>query len=153
MKKSLVFIPLTLILLLLLAACAPKPEAPQGKVYVLTTFFPLYDFTRQVGGDRIIVENLLPQGVGPHEFQLKPEDAKKLQNANLLIINGLGLEEWVKEIARSNKNLTIINTSQGVAALAELRGSPGQGNLGQECFPGPPHLAFAQKSHDPGPEH
>ncbi len=122
MTKPLAFILPAMILLLLLGGCAPKQEAPHGKIYVLTTFFPLYDFTRQVGGDRITVENLLPRGVGPHEFQLKPEDAKKLQNANLLIINGLGLEEWVKEIVQSNKNLKMIDTSQGVAALAKLRG-------------------------------
>src|SRR5262245_23695117 len=44
------------------------------RVRVLTTIFPIFDFARQVGGENVVVRNLLPPGVDPHEFALSPRD-------------------------------------------------------------------------------
>src|SRR5258708_1117928 len=61
-----------------------------GKVHVLTTVFPLYDFAREVGGDSIEVRNLLPAGVDPHEYALSPSDVELVSRADILIANGRG---------------------------------------------------------------
>src|SRR5690349_4221298 len=66
-----------------------------GKLRVLTTIFPLYDFAREVGGDAVEVRNLLPPGVDPHEYALSPSDAALVSHADLLIANGRGMDEFL----------------------------------------------------------
>jgi len=63
---------------------------------VVTSFLPVYCFTVQVAGEWAEVDNLLPSGVGPHEFQFAPRDLRKLTDADLVIINGLQLESWLE---------------------------------------------------------
>src|SRR5438876_3256331 len=64
--------------------------ARSGKVRVLTTIFPLYDFAREVGGPDVEVRNLLPPGVDPHEFALSAGDVKLIGGADIIISNGGG---------------------------------------------------------------
>ncbi|HON07093.1 MAG TPA: metal ABC transporter substrate-binding protein [Verrucomicrobiota bacterium] len=80
------------------------------KQTILTSIYPVYVIAKNVSGDLFKVENLLPPGENPHEYQLKPEDVKKIQNADLIILNGLGIDDWLVEtISRVNpeKNKTI----------------------------------------------
>ena len=55
---------------------------------IVTTLFPLYDFAKQVGGERSNVSLLLPPGVEPHSFEPKPGDILKLESADLFIYTG-----------------------------------------------------------------
>ncbi len=71
-----------------------------NKLRVLTTIFPIYDFTREVGGTEIEVRNLLPPGVDPHEFALSPRDAELVAGADLILANGIGLDDFILEAAR-----------------------------------------------------
>jgi zinc/manganese transport system substrate-binding protein len=59
---------------------------------------------------------LLAKDTGPHDFQLTPADVKKLSDADLLIINGVGIEEWIGELIKKsgNKNLVVVDTSKGI---------------------------------------
>jgi ABC-type Zn uptake system ZnuABC Zn-binding protein ZnuA len=66
------------------------------KLRILTSIPPLYSWAVNVAGDLAVVENLLPADVGPHEFQLRPKDLEKIQRADLVFINGLGLESWLE---------------------------------------------------------
>ncbi|MEW6305792.1 MAG: zinc ABC transporter substrate-binding protein [Verrucomicrobiota bacterium] len=84
----------SLCLLGALLLAAPGARAA-GKIQVLTSFLPVYCFTANVAGDLAHVENLLPAGAGPHDYQFSPRDMSKLKAADLLIINGLGMEEWL----------------------------------------------------------
>jgi zinc transport system substrate-binding protein len=68
-----------------------------GKLRVLTTIFPLFDFARQVGGDAVEVRNLLPAGVDPHEYALAPSDAELVSHSDILIANGRGLDDFLTE--------------------------------------------------------
>src|SRR5258708_38321763 len=67
-------------------------EARQIKV--VTSFLPVWCFTVNVAGDLAEVENLLPPGTGPHDFQFSPREMRKLNAADLVIINGLQRESW-----------------------------------------------------------
>ena len=91
----------------------PTPQSPD-KLHILTTFFPLYDFTRQIGGQHIVVDLLFTQT--PEVSSFTPEDIQKINQAEILIKNGAGLEPVLDELIASgdNSNLTIIDTSQGV---------------------------------------
>src|SRR6266853_6759197 len=64
---------------------------------VLTSFLPVYCFTANVAGDLAIVENLLPANVEPHDYQFSRKDLQKLTHADLIVVNGLGLEGWLEK--------------------------------------------------------
>lgn len=85
------------------------------KLKVLTSFLPVYCFTVNVAGDLADVENLLPPGASPHDFQLSRSDVRKFNSADLLIANGLGAEPWLDKLVRqaaSPKQVVLI--SQGL---------------------------------------
>ena len=88
-------------LLLALAGCAgaPQPDAldrDSAKPRVVATTSIVGDVVRQVGGDGIDLTVLLPAGADPHSFQPTPQDAALLANADLIFINGLGLESFME---------------------------------------------------------
>jgi manganese/iron transport system substrate-binding protein len=73
------------------AGTAPRTDS----VSVVTTTTVLADFVRQVGGDRVAVHALVPRGADPHTFDPSPSDAVRVSEADLLVMNGLGLDEWL----------------------------------------------------------
>ena len=77
-------------------------------------------FTKAVVGDRAEVTQLLPTNVGPHDYQAKPEDVQKLANADVLVQNGLGMEEFLEDMVKNAENdqLTVIDSSQGIPTIA-----------------------------------
>jgi ABC-type Zn uptake system ZnuABC Zn-binding protein ZnuA len=70
-----------------------------GKLDVVTSVSPITSITKNVGGDRIELTGLVPEGVNSHTFELVPSDVIKINNADLVIINGLGLESNLEEAA------------------------------------------------------
>ncbi|MEH1853132.1 MAG: zinc ABC transporter substrate-binding protein [Nostoc sp.] len=106
----------------------PATNSASKQLQVVTTFIPITDFTKAVAGDypgdrlrqRAQVTQLLPTNVGPHDFQAKPEDAEKLAKADVLIENGLGMEEFLDDLVKNagNANLKIIDSSKGVQTIS-----------------------------------
>lgn len=93
--------------------------ADDGRLRVVTTFLPLYSFTAAIAGEDAAVENLLPQGVGPHDFAFAPSDIERLARADVVVANGLGLEEWLADAIRTaNPDVTIVEASAGIATRA-----------------------------------
>src|SRR5271166_5760018 len=90
---------ITLFLLGLLGGIFParaQAEAPaSGKLPVVATFSILADLARNVGGDRIEVISLVGPNGDAHVYQPSPADAKNLDAAKLILVNGLGLEGWI----------------------------------------------------------
>jgi len=87
---------------------------------LLQRFLPITQFTKAVAGDRAEVTQLLPTNVGPHDYQAKPEDAQKLSQADVLVQNGLEMEEFLEDLVKnaSSPNLKIIDSSEGIATIA-----------------------------------
>lgn len=110
---------------------APGWSPRSGRIRVLTTILPLYDFARQVGGDNVEVRNLLPPGVDPHEFALSPSDVDLVAGADVLIANGAGLDDFITDALQK----------------AEISSKPTV-----ECAKGLPMLASAEKE-SPGEHH
>ena len=111
-------------LLLGLMACgapgAKNTDASQSKgVKVVTTFLPITLFTEAVAGDCADVTALIPANLGPHDFQATPSDLTDLSGANVLVKNGLGMEEFLDDLISSadNKDLMVIDSSSGVATI------------------------------------
>ncbi len=91
----------------------------ETKLKVLTTIAPLYSFTKNITGDLADVDNLLPSGVGPHEYSFSPNDVKKITGADVLIKNGVNLESWLDKLIASagKEKMTIVDTSAGVEVI------------------------------------
>lgn len=87
---------------------------------IVTSTLPITDFTRAVVGDRANVTYLLPTNIGPHDYQAKPEDVRTLAEANVLVKNGLGIDEYLNSLVENanNPKLKIIDTSKGVQTIS-----------------------------------
>jgi zinc/manganese transport system substrate-binding protein len=70
--------------------------ASSKKLHIVTSFLPEYCFAANVAGDAALVENLLPGNVSLHDYQLSPGDLRKLSSADLIVVNGLGMENFLK---------------------------------------------------------
>lgn len=89
---------------------------------VVTSFYPMYIATLNVIGDTdgVHLQNLSePQTGCLHDFQLTPEDMKLLSKADVFIINGGGIESFMKDVAKSYPDLTIIEASEGIDLLED----------------------------------
>ncbi len=105
-------------MLVLLLGPAGKAFGEDGKIRILTSIPPLYCWAVNVAGDLATVENLLPADVGPHDYQFKPKDLKRLQNADLIVLNGLGLEDWFTRAIQANAaeaERKVIHIADGLA--------------------------------------
>lgn len=90
---------LIIMILALLPACSkPKSSAGSGKLKVVTTLFPLYDFARAVGGESVEVSLLLPPGVEPHSFEPRPEDMLTVAKADIFIYTNREMEPWAEKL-------------------------------------------------------
>jgi zinc/manganese transport system substrate-binding protein len=98
----------------LLAIAAPPVEA-QAKLNVVASFSILGDFVRNVGGDRINVTTLVGPDGDVHVYTPAPEDAKRIADAKLVVINGLGLEGWLPRLVQSSGGkATIVTATKGI---------------------------------------
>jgi zinc transport system substrate-binding protein len=68
---------------------------------IVTTIYPLYEFTKQVVGDKAEVLLLVPNGAEPHDWEPAPADLIKLKNASLVVGNGAGLEPWLDRVGNT----------------------------------------------------
>jgi len=120
------FISIMLIFMLFLSACGSggKSEQAEGKVNVVTTFYPLYFFAKEIGGDDAYVVNLIQAGVEPHEWTPKSRDLTAASNAQLFLYNGAGLEGWVDDFLKglgADSQVKTVEVSKGIELI---RGNP-----------------------------
>ena len=64
----------------------------------MASVFPVYDFARQVAGDRAQVIALVPAGVEPHDWEPSPQDVTQVRRARLFVYNGAGFEPWAAKL-------------------------------------------------------
>jgi len=104
----------------LLTACQEEEEKNQAaEVKVVATLDLFADFARQVGGDRADVSTLIPAGADPHTYEPTPSRVAKLAKADLVIVNGLGLEAALEDVIEENtpSSTPIIELSQGLSVI------------------------------------
>lgn len=83
-----------------LAAGCRESSAPGGKPLVVASFFPMYDFARQVAADRAQVISLVPPGVHGHDWEPSPQDVAQVRRARIFVYNGAGFEPWVDKLVK-----------------------------------------------------
>ncbi|MFC5066869.1 metal ABC transporter substrate-binding protein [Flaviflagellibacter deserti] len=95
------------------------PAHAQDKLATVASFSILGDFVKNVGGDRIAVTTLVGPNGDAHVYEPTPADAKALNTAKVVFINGLGFEGWMDRLVRaSGSKATVVTASQGVTPIA-----------------------------------
>ena len=95
----------------------PAAESP-GKLRVVTTVSPITSIVENIGGTRIRLEGIVPEGANSHTFEPAPSVAKVLSEADLIVLNGLFLEEPSLEMARANKKDGAVILALGDMAIS-----------------------------------
>ena len=102
----------------LVLAAAILPAGAQDRFNVVASFSILGDFVRNVGGERASVTTLVGADSDVHVYTPAPADAKKIADAKLVFVNGLGLEGWLSRLAQSaGTRAAIVVATQGIAPL------------------------------------
>lgn len=116
-----------------------------SKLQVETSFYPMYEFTSQVAGDLADVHLLIPAGMEPHDWEPTPKDIGKIQQSDILVYNGAGMEGWVEQVQQSldNKNLSIVEASKGINLMEGSAEEEGEENEAG-------HTEDAHDDHDHG---
>lgn len=105
-----------LLVLVLLAACAPAASGGRVSVVATTTIFA--DLAARVAGPDASVDSLAPAGASIEDFAPKPEDARKVAGASVIIVNGLGLDRWAEPLLRNASNeARVVTLSEGLPRL------------------------------------
>ena len=113
---------LAILAVFLLAACGKtKEEAKKAddKIKIVTTFYPMYDFTKNVVGDLGDVELLIPAGTEPHDYEPSAKDIAKITDSDVFVYNSLELETWVKDVLENvdQKKVTVVDASQNISLM------------------------------------
>jgi zinc/manganese transport system substrate-binding protein len=105
-----------ILLCVLVLIASPLHAAEQLKV--VASFSILADFVRNVGGDRINLTTLVGSDSDVHVYTPAPSDAKRIADAKLVIVNGLGLEGWLPRLVQSSgSKAQVVTVSAGIAPL------------------------------------
>lgn len=93
--------------------------AGDARPLVVTSVPIIYSLTANAAGDAVRLENLLPPGSSPHQVSFTPGQARLIADADMLIVNGAGLEPWVDDVvaASGNKTLRVVVASKGLEFL------------------------------------
>jgi len=138
MKRSSIVV--LLVISILLAACQPDAPAQTDPLSVLAIEPFLADIAQNVAGDRLVIDSLIPLGLDPHAFEPTPQDVARLSNADILILNGGGLEEWLEDILENNPSeQRIITASKGLTPRTPQPSEPAHED-DEHAHDGDPHF-------------
>lgn len=100
----------------LLTTRLPQKNNQNGKIQIVTSFYPLSYVATAVGGNLVVVRNLVPAGVEPHDFEPSSRDLVEIGMADIFIFNGASLEPWVEKWTDgiSEKPGSILNMSESL---------------------------------------
>ncbi|MBU1355663.1 MAG: metal ABC transporter substrate-binding protein [Candidatus Edwardsbacteria bacterium] len=104
----------------LITGCAKK-EYP-ARLIVVTSFYPMYIMTANIVKDvpGVKLVNMAPPFSGClHDYQMTPQDMKTLSRADILVINGAGMESFLNDVIRQNTKMSVIDASENVELIEE----------------------------------
>lgn len=93
------------------------------RMSVVASFYPLFEFTQRVGGDRVTVRPLVPAGVESHDYEPTPRDVVALTRARVVVYNGSGFEPWLRRLLPQLPGRVVrINATEGLPTRRETPG-------------------------------
>ncbi|MGE6257203.1 metal ABC transporter substrate-binding protein [Heyndrickxia sporothermodurans] len=103
---------------ILIVGCGKKEEtsAVTNKIKVVTTFYPMYEFTKNIAGDKADVQLLIPSTIEPHDWEPTPKDMANIQKADVFVYNSEYMETWVANVKKSisSDQLSYVEASKGI---------------------------------------
>lgn len=127
MKKFIALI-MAVALTVSLSACGKNtPTADKNKIQIVATIFPLYDFARQIAGDRAEVTLLLPTGAEVHSYEPTPQDIIKIKESDLFIHLGMDADPWTDAVINDadSNNLNVVSAIRCVDPMMEQKAHNG----------------------------
>ncbi len=96
-----------------------KETIQNSQIKVTASFYPLSYFTAEIGKEKVAVTNLTPAGAEPHDFEPNTQDIVKIEESQILILNGAGFEPWADKITPDleNKQVRVLKVAEGLATL------------------------------------
>ena len=102
-----------IIILLSILSCNNNDNNISDKLQIYTSIYPIYDFTKKIGGEKITVYNMTKAGAEPHDFEITSKDMANLSKADLFIYNGGGMEHWVDSV-KNALNIKYVDSSSNI---------------------------------------
>jgi len=116
LQKRIFLICACLLIVFVLSGCSTEEVIPDGTepdLKVVTTIYPLADFVKQLGGDRVEVSHLLPAGSSPHTYEPTVEKARLVERADLFVYVGADLDNWAVNMAEAaDTEIAILDLSE-----------------------------------------
>lgn len=104
---------LVVAILIMVSFMACEGPQPVSGLRVVASFYPLYELVQKIGGDKVSVQNMVPAGSEPHDYDPTPKDIVNLNEANLVVIDGGGLEPWaertVPDLQKSGVKILVVS--------------------------------------------
>ncbi|WP_371371460.1 metal ABC transporter solute-binding protein, Zn/Mn family [Sporomusa aerivorans] len=124
MKTKLICVIVVIISIIFAGGCGKKSATPsdslsQPKLKVLASVYPVYDFVRQVGGEKVDVSLLVPAGAEPHEWEPSAKDLIQVKNAKLFFYHGANFEHWLDKVTAKDVlgSTTAIEVSKNIQLI------------------------------------
>ncbi len=126
--KLIRFLPIIIVIMLLFCACSnirvqdTSNTAGAGKVKIVTSFYPMYIFTINIAKniEGVNVVNMAePKSGCLHDYQMTPADMKLIEDADIMVINGAGMESFLDKITKELPDLKIVEASKDLELLEE----------------------------------
>ena len=106
------------------SAISTQNSSLQDKVKVVASFYPIFEFVKKVGGDRVEVSSLIPVGIEPHDFEATIQQIQNAETADMLVFNGAGFEgQRIKDIDAK----FVLDTSKGLNLTSSTNGHADDG--------------------------
>ena len=102
-----------IIILLSILSCNNNDNNISDKLQIYTSIYPIYDFTKKIGGEKVTVYNMTKAGAEPHDFEITSKDMANLSKADLFIYNGGGMEHWVDSV-KNALNIKYVDSSSNI---------------------------------------
>lgn len=123
-KSWIISVLLVLSMLSTITACGTNTTGgtgANGKIKVIATLFPQYDFVKEIAKDKVDVTLLLPPGVESHSYEPSPKDIADIKKAGMFIYTGEYMEPWAHKIIEGSqgKSIVIVDTSKGIELMDE----------------------------------
>ncbi len=105
-----------------LAGCRREEATGDGRPRVVASFFPLYDFARQLAGEEFAVTCPVPPGADPHGMEATPGVAREIAGAQLVLLLGLGMDGWIAKLARSERRAKVVELAANLPTRPDAAG-------------------------------
>lgn len=135
------------IALVLAAACGGNDDDDEGRVRVVATTTQIGALTREIAGERVRLDVLLEAGADAHDFEPSPQDAVTLSNADLILMHGIGLDEWLDDIVEGAETADYVVVVTDGIEVFEGAGHEGEDEDEQD------HEGEGDHSHEEGDPH